>query len=248
MRVNSLLILIIIGIMPTFVLASGEWGYSNKISPDHWAELSKKYGRCKSGKVQSPIDLKKSQAISLKDKIVLDYKVSKANVVNNGHTIEFDLLEKNEIKLNGKTFQLIQFHFHADSEHTINGKHFPAELHLVHKAKDGELAVLGVLIKPGNHNLKQSFFDKVPKIGAKGAKTIDLNEILPVNKSHFFYKGSLTTPPCSEGVNWIVFSEPISIPTNRLKKFKCFYSHNYRETQQINKRKIYYSKNLVKNK
>ena len=160
---------------------SSHWSYDGQSSPDHWAELSTDYGRCKSGKTQSPIDLKHSTSVTLKDSIKLNYQKSHAKVINNGHTIEFDLEDENTITYNGKKFKLLQFHFHADSEHTINGKHAPAELHLVHKSNDGQLAVIGVLINVIDRETDIDFFDRLPTTKEKLSKIVDLKKILPAN-------------------------------------------------------------------
>lgn len=216
---------------------SGHWEYDGKESPDHWHELSPNYRACKVGHKQSPIDLDPESAILGKHSLEIKYHATPSIIVNNGHTIEFDMQEKNVVMINNKVFELIQLHFHADSEHTVRGYHYPAEMHLVHKSKDGELAVLGFLIEvasPTNATKDlDHIFDKIPKVGQKIETLMHLEALVPKDKNHYYYQGSLTTPPCSENVSWVVFDEHLKVPSSQLKKFKAYYSHNYRPTQKV---------------
>lgn len=218
------------------------WSYEGHESPDHWAELSTDYKRCQSGHHQSPIDLHTKDNPIGKQKLETFYHPTHTHIVNNGHTIEFDMDQKNIIKIDGKEFELIQLHFHADSEHTVDSNHFPAEMHLVHKAKDGKLAVLGLLIDVGQSKTFDHIFDKIPNIGEEVKVDLHLEKFLPENRARFTYEGSLTTPPCTEGVKWIIFEKHIRVPQAQLMKFRSYYSHNFRPTQKTYDRQVQYIK------
>lgn len=215
------------------------WSYDGKESPDHWAELSHDYETCTNGHHQSPIDLHINEAIPTHQELVIAYLPTHTHILNNGHTVEFDMDEPNFIAIDNKRFKLVQLHFHADSEHTVNGVHFPAEMHLVHKARDGQLAVLAFLIDPIESNVYDHIFDKIPHIGEQIKVDLHLEKFIPENKQRFFYEGSLTTPPCSENVLWLVFSQHLHVPKKQLQKFKAYYSHNFRPTQKMYERRVY---------
>lgn len=165
-------------------------------------------------------------------------------MVNNGHTIQANIAtQDNTIKLDGKTYTLQQFHFHTPSEHTINGKTTDMELHLVHQDKNGVLAVVGLLIKEGKENKKlAAVWDKMPKEESKEevplGQKLDARTLLPEDTSTYRYKGSLTTPPCSEGVNWSVVKQPIEMSKEQIEEFKEIFKMNSRPVQPVNEREI----------
>ena len=136
------------------------------------------------------------------------YSDSKADIINNGHTVQFNYDGGSTLTFNGKEFELLQFHFHADSEHTVGGTQFPLEVHLVHSNPDGSLAVIGIFFEEGDENaLLAAYFDNIPEHEDDhyaDSGTFNVGDILPSNMSYYHYTGSLTTPPCSEIVNWIV--------------------------------------------
>ena len=217
------------------------WSYDGEESPEHWAELSTHFGTCEKGRNQSPLDIHPDIATAKKHELKVFYHPTPTKIVNNSHTIEFDMEEPNYLFIEDHKYELVQFHFHADSEHTVDGTHYPAEMHLVHKDKRGELAVLGLLMDVSNEDQDHHFFDKVPHVNEELHTEIHLENLLPSDQTHYYYDGSLTTPPCTEGVRWVVFKEPISISKNQLKKFNAYYSHNFRETQKDFHRNIYVS-------
>ncbi len=216
------------------------WGYENNTDENHWARLSSAYLNCSTGKRQSPINLVRNGSSYSDHQFKLEYHRSGVDIVNNGHTVEFDLEEKNYLVIHNVKYELVQFHWHSHSEHTIDGKHYPLELHLVHK-NNNSLAVLGVLVDVVEEDINPHFFDNIPKRGKHAKTHIDLSKLVPKSTSHYHYKGSLTTPPCSEGVKWIVFDEHIKVSKKQLKKFNFFYDHNYRKTQPIYKRQVFYN-------
>ncbi len=216
------------------------WSYDKTTDEKHWAQLSNAYLNCSSGKRQSPINLSSKKSTHSKHNFQLKYHPSNVDIINNGHTVEFDLEEKNYLILHNIKFELVQFHWHSQSEHTVEGRHFPLELHLVHKNKNN-IAVLGVLVDIIEEDRKPHFFDNIPAIGKHQKTRVDLSQLIPQSKSHYYYQGSLTTPPCTEGVQWIVFDQHIKVSRKQLQKFTFFYDHNFRKTQPSYSRNIFYN-------
>jgi len=220
------------------------WTYSGSTGPSNWGHLKKDYSDCSDGKRQSPINIDTHNASKTKslNNIFVNYGNVKLEIINNGHTIQVNSDGTSQALLGGKVYKLLQFHFHSLSEHTINGKHTAMEAHLVHQAEDGELAVIAVMIKKGEYNnFMQKIFKFMPK--KAGGKTtnrfaINANDILPKDKSFYHYVGSLTTPPCTQIVQWYVLKEPITISSKQLSKFNSLYEGNFRPVQEIAGRKI----------
>jgi len=217
------------------------WGYEGHSGPNHWAELSDQFATCGSGTRQSPIDIRKGVAMKATlPNITFDYKPAALEVFNNGHTIQANYTSGSGIEIDGKHFDLLQFHFHTPSENTVEGRPYPMEMHLVHKNKQGKLAVVSVFIKRGKHNeVIQKLWDTMPdKVGDKHALSQHLTatDLLPSQRSFSHFKGSLTTPPCSEGVNWYVMDKPIELSQAQIKKFAKVIGHNARPVQSLNDR------------
>ena len=223
--------------------AAPHWTYDGLNGPDHWGALDEAYGTCASGTQQSPIDLKEGRLAPLAP-IEIKWTPFLPTVINNGHTIKVDTDKQGSMVLDGKTYTLLQFHFHHESEHTINGRHYPLEAHFVHQAKDGSLGVLGVFFKEGNANpALQKIWNLAPLDPGemKAEKRFKPGALLPRNRDYFRYEGSLTTPPCSEVVSWVVFSQPIEASKAQIDAFAGLYSHNYRPLQKANRRFILHS-------
>jgi len=218
------------------------WSYDEKTGSEHWGDLEDKYKICKIGNSQSPIDLsKKTSKKSDLKKLELHYKNVKLNIKNNGHTIQIDYPAGSYANFNGKKYDLLQFHFHVPSEHTFSKNAKPMEVHLVHKSKDEQLAVLGVLFDVRDENkFLAKFWDKLPVNGEnKNYNTvINISDILPENKTYYNYSGSLTTPPCSEGVNWHVMTTVNYVSQDQVDTFKEFFNHNARPTKPLNEREV----------
>ncbi len=220
------------------------WSHqSGETGPENWAKLCDSFSDC-AGKVQSPINIESGNATVTASLPALkfSYGTSKVNIVNNGHTVQFNIDNpNNNVMIGDKNYQLLQFHYHALSEHTINGKHFPLEVHFVHKHSDSDFAVIGVMFEEGKENalLKQYLKDFPKEKGTFGAdKTFGLLKQLPENKSYYHYNGSLTTPPCSEVVNWYVLNHTLEASKEQLAAFSKILHNNYRPVMPLNGRKV----------
>ena len=190
---------------PTGTILAQHWGYEGEAGPQNWGKLDAKFATCTSGKNQSPIDLKAFVEADIKP-LKLDYKARAADIVNNGHTVQINYASGSILSVDGISFELKQFHFHSPSENKINGKQFPLESHLVHSDKDGNLAVVAVMFQEGAANtLLGKLWEKMPnKAGEKSALPtgLSVSQLLPKERDYYRFNGSLTTPPCSEGVRW----------------------------------------------
>lgn len=240
----SILVSIVVLLLPLIALADEippRWGYGGMENPTQWGKLSPKFSKCELGVEQSPIDIKNTVKGS-STPIVFNYKSSPLVVLNNGHTIQADYAPGSSVSIDGEKYALLQFHFHTPSEHQIGGKAAAMEMHLVHRNAVGKLAVIGVLMNEGKeHPLINQVWqgisrsDKTNKIADT---TINAADLLPPNKSYYAYAGSLTTPPCSEGVKWHILTTPISVSDNQIRQFEKFYQVDARPLQPINNRQI----------
>jgi len=220
------------------------WGYEGPEGPSHWGDLSDQYATCKTGKSQSPIDIRSSKSASLAE-IKFSYKETGVDVVNNGHTIQQNYAKGSTISVGGKVYNLLQFHFHSPSEHTVDGKPYDMVAHLVHQAADGQLGVVGVLMKVGKNNaVVDSIWKNLPKAGEQktAATTLNAANLLPANLSFYNYSGSLTTPPCSEGVNWMVLKTPVEVSAEQVATFTNIFQKSVRPVQPLHDRVIHASK------
>ena len=218
------------------------WSYEGEGGPENWGELDKSYSACLEGSKQSPIDIAGAKVADLPD-LEFGYAPTTGAVVNNGHTIQVDLKAGATMKLAGSTFTLAQFHFHGPSEHTIGGKSYPLEVHFVHKDTTGRLAVVGVLIGEGAENKAYaSMLARLPdKANAPVQLTepLDLKAMLPAVQATYRYEGSLTTPPCSEGVAWNLMAQPITMSKAQIAELTSrFAEPNNRPTQQLGSRAL----------
>lgn len=225
----------IIAAVFTASCASGKWSYTGSNGPENWG------GTCADGKVQSPIDIT-APFKSGKSDLKLSYGTAAAEVENNGYGLKVKLSGDNTLTTKGKTFNLVQFHFHTPSEYAINGKRTAAVAHLVHASADGELAVVGLLYDEGAKNgLLAPIFDAAPaQAGGKKALANKLNvkAMLPRSRAHYAFMGSLTTPPCSEGVNWFVMKSVQKLSADQLKVMTDIVPDSARPLQPRNDREI----------
>ena len=223
------------------------WSYQGETGPAHWAEIEKD-SDC-SGRHQSPVNIIEIHTrIGSDEEMALEifYEDSTRihDVVNNGHSIQYNFELGDYIKFNGQQYDLKQIHFHEPSEHTINGVRYPIEMHMVHTSRDGNLTVLGIMGIEGINSAPFQFLENYLPVKAGGSKTIDspfnLNMNLPEERDKFFYySGSLTTPPCSEHVNWIVFKTPITLSLEQVKVLQELMPvNNYRNEQPLNDRVV----------
>ena len=222
--------------------AGHEWSYEGAHGPVHWGDLKKDYAVCKTGKNQSPIDITGAVKADLPP-IQFAYKAAPLSIINNGHSIQVNYPEGSFINVDGKPYQLVQFHFHHPSEEKIKGKSFDMVAHLVHKNAEGKLAVVAVLLKKGQANpIMKTLWEHLPKVEGKeeisANVTIDPSALLPAQRGYYTYTGSLTTPPCSEGVTWLVLKTPVEISGAQIDRFVHFYKHNARPIQPLNGRVV----------
>jgi len=218
------------------------WGYEGKGGPHNWGKIKSDFKACRLGKYQSPIDVNETVHAGL-PVLKFDYQPAPLTVVNNGHTIQVNYPEGSQFVVDGTKFNLLQFHFHTPSENAINGKRFDMELHFVHQNDEGALGVVAVMIEEGDENAAAKIiWDKLPK-HAGGPQTyadtiIDAASFLPDDRTYYRFMGSLTTPPCSEGVHWHVMKAPIAFSKAQIDNFKSLFSMNARPLQKQNNRLI----------
>ncbi len=220
---------------------AAHWAYEGEGGPKNWGGLKPEFAKCSTGLRQSPIDIRDGIKVQL-DPVQIDYRPSAFRVIDNGHTVQVNMAPGNLIEVIGRRYELLQFHFHRPSEERINGRQFEMVAHLVHKDAEGRLAVIAVLLDRGSaHPLVQTVWNNLPlekgeEVPAKAL--IDLNVLLPPERAYFTYMGSLTTPPCSEGVLWMVMKEPVTISTEQISVFSRLYPMNARPIQSASGRLI----------
>lgn len=217
------------------------WEYAGEAGPEHWGTLTPAFSPCSTGTRQSPIDITNVAVSDTSGDLVFHYGTTPLQMINNGHTIQINTSPGNTITLEGEQYELVQFHFHNPSEHAINGQRAAMELHLVHKNQAGNLAVVGVLMQPGaSHPLLSSFWQSLPAEGQ--SREIDayipLMNLLPAERGYYTYSGSLTTPPCSEGVRWIVMKQPIQLTQAQIDHYGSMLGGTARPLQERNNRGI----------
>ena len=223
------------------VVTPAHWTYEGEEGPAHWGEIDPTYATCGTGASQSPIDI---SAPSEKDlaNIVFHYQPSEVNILNNGHTVQVNYDEGSYIELDGIRYNVAQFHYHAPSEHAIDGKLFAAEIHIVHKDAKGQLAVVGIMLEEGAENAAFApFISNLPteKTDVKDAGVkINAADFLPAVQTTFRYSGSLTTPPCTEGVHWLVMTTPVELSTAQLSALDALFDDNNRPLQNLNGRPL----------
>lgn len=212
---------------PTNAAESPHWGYEQQIGPTQWANINPEYSQCKSGKNQTPINITQSYATTHKHPIQIEYKLAPQDIVFNGHTIQVNTKDHDEddfIRIDGEKFVLQQFHFHTPSENQIEGRSFPLELHFVNASVEGDLAVLAVMFNLGKANPEWDKFwqdlSPIPEHKSQLTQDIDLEKLMPKNQHYYRFSGSLTTPPCTEGVIWLVMKNSMTISQQQLEQFK----------------------------
>jgi carbonic anhydrase len=225
------------------------WSYQGATGPEHWASLSEDFAACGEGRQQSPIDLPEDTAVgaSTDKAITIDYHPVTAELVNNGHTVQANVSPGSRIIIDGTPYDLKQFHFHLPSEHTEDGGHTAMEMHFVHADEAGDLAVVGVLME--NEAGASAFADLWERLPAwEGGEAqinepFDLTEFLPDDRDQYQYDGSLTTPPCTEGVKWIVLDDPVSVTPHQVTTYRQIFHKSNRPTQPLNDRVVTIAEN-----
>ncbi|WP_074406203.1 carbonic anhydrase [Aquimarina megaterium] len=221
------------------------WSYVGETSPEHWAEIEKN-SEC-GGKFQSPINIVSLDAIvdtNLKPLAIHYVSNTKIHdVVNNGHSIQYNFEKGDYLMYKGDKYDLKQIHFHESSEHTINGIRYPIVIHMVHTNSKGEYLVFAVMAKEGKTSAPFRFLESYLPLRKGETKAIgkpfNLSYNLPENKGYYTYMGSLTTPPCTQGVNWVIFKEPITISLEQVNILRDLMPlNNYRNEQPLNGREV----------
>ena len=236
---------------PAPLAHDAHWGYQGDVAPEYWADLDPDFALCRVGKEQSPIDL--TNAVPIEDSgirrrlgdtvLALEGRAHVMDLVDNGHTIQVTNDTPMTIELGETHYELVQYHFHAPSEHTIDGEHAPLEIHFVHKSAAGGLAVLGMLVEEGEHNvILEPVIAALPD-GPDDARHIeglelDMNELRPMPQRYYRYNGSLTTPPCSEEVRWLIMVDKRQVSAEQMKAIVSRLHHNNRPVQPLGERAI----------
>jgi carbonic anhydrase len=217
------------------------WAYEGEGAPGNWSKLRSEYAACGTGKRQSPIDIREGIKVSL-EPIRFEYKASQFRIVDNGHTVQVNVGEGLAMHVMGKRYELIQFHFHRPSEERVAGRLYDMVVHLVHKSDEGQLAVVAVLLEKGvEHPLVQTLWNNMPleqDTEVSPAEAINLAQLLPENRNYWTYMGSLTTPPCTEGVLWMVMKQALPVSAEQVAIFSRLYRNNARPVQPSNGRLI----------
>jgi len=219
------------------------WGYEGKTGPDHWASLAAEFGTCGTGQNQSPVDL--SRIVEAEQPpVTFHYDSTPLTVTNNGHSVQVDYAPGSYIEVGNHRFELKQFHFHSPSEHEVAGHDYPMEGHLVHADEKGNLAVIGVLYEEGGENeVIRSVWDHMPTEAGHeemiDGVMVNADGLLPEARSFYRYNGSLTTPPCTEGVTWMVMKQPVRVSRQEVEQFHALMGvDNNRPVQPLNARLV----------
>ena len=231
--------------------ATPHWDYGTEHGPAKWASLAPEFATCASGKSQSPIDIasaKTEPAAALKTsyapaELRVVHHEHVADGINNGHTVQVNYEGADALAIGDETFTLLQYHFHSPSENTVNGKHYPMEMHLVHKSQAGKLAVLAVFFEEGAENAAYApVWANLPREKGKefhlAHVKVNVDDLLPKERTTWRFDGSLTTPPCTEDVQWLVLTQPAQLSAQQIAAFRAVIDHNNRPTQPLNGRKV----------
>ena len=253
MKSVILVLSLFIGMCQLITAKPHSWSYEGQLGPENWGDLDPDYEIAKTGKRQSPIDLNADSAITSQlARIEFNYEASPLSVVNNGHTFQVNNRSNSHILIEGQRYNLLQYHFHIPSEHTVEGEYYPMEMHFVHQNAAGELAVVGVFLDEGLHNpvLQKAWDYLSAKEGTLNDPQTLINpiDLLPFQAKfasmlvRYQYNGSLTTPPCSEGVLWLVLKKPIEVSKEQIDLFESIFEMNARPVQPHNQRFLLESK------
>jgi len=217
------------------------WSYSGQTGPQAWGRLKPEFRQCAVGQRQSPIDIREGIALDLEE-VQFDYQPGSFSVIDTGHTVQVEVAAGNSIEVNGRRYALQQFHFHRPSEERIDGRQFEMDVHLVHRDAEGRMAVVAVLLERGAAQpLLQTVWNNLPleKHEPQAARVqIDPSQLLPADRRYYTYMGSLTTPPCTEGVLWLVMQQPVTVSGQQIDIFSRLYPMNARPIQRATGRMI----------
>ena len=217
---------------------SRHWTYEGDAGSEKWGELDSAYQACGTGTEQSPIDIKSYQMAAIED-LKFDWQPAAYPVANNGHTIQINVPSGSTLSLGTEQFAFRQFHFHSPSEHSLNGERSAMEVHFVHALGSKKFVVMAVLLNPGQRNETfATLMGSAPgKLGTQPiSQPVDIKTLLPASRAVFRYRGSLTTPPCTENVDWIVFENMVEVAQTDINIFKLIFPMNARPAQKVNRR------------
>jgi carbonic anhydrase len=247
--VRSALCATVLSVLPTLGNAQqskAHWSYTGEDNPAEWGKLDAAYATCSIGKKQSPINITNPETTDL-PALQFNYSAVSLNIIDNGHTIQVNYAAGSTVKVGDKTYTLKQFHFHHPSEEQINGKGYDMVAHLVHADDEGRLAVVAVLLTSGASNaFLASIWKNFPAAKEKAIEdasvSVNVADLLPSDHAYYTYLGSLTTPPCSEGVTWYVLKTPVQLSSEQVAAFAKIYPMNARPIQPLNDRGLLASK------
>ena len=226
---------------PPPVARGTHWSYEGDSGPANWSKINVDWAKCGNGSRQSPIDIRDGMKVEL-EQISFDYHPSSFNVVDNGHTVQVGVSGGNYITVQNRMFELQQFHFHRPSEERINGKAFEMVVHLVHRDAEGRLAVLALLLERGAPQATiQTVWNNLPLEKFETMQPtilLDPAEMLPARRDYYTYMGPMSSPPCSEGVLWLVMKQPVQASPAQMALFSRLYPLNARPIQPANGRII----------
>jgi carbonic anhydrase len=214
------------------------WDYGLELGPEHWAGIKSEFATCGTGREQSPVDISGEMGTAAAP-ISFEYAEGEASVVNNGHTVQVNVAPGSKLSFGDGEYDLLQFHFHTPSETTFEGLHYPLEAHFVHRNAEGKLAVVAVMIRAGAAGSIDTL--PVPELAGETTKiqgAINPEDFLPPETGYITFNGSLTTPPCSEGVRWIVLKSPVTTEPEVLSRFAAVIGRNNRPTHPLNGRML----------
>ena len=219
-----------------------EWGYEGAGAPENWAAMSSEFALCETGANQSPVNLTGAESADLPDP-QFDYSSQATSIDNLGHTLQVGVEPGSTMTVNDRQYELVQFHFHTPSEHRLQGNEYPAEVHFVHRGPDDGLAVVGAFIEEGTQNeVLANIWDQLPSQPeeSRDLQSVDMNiaELVPQESQYYLYSGSLTTPPCSEDVNWMVMEQPIEMSSEQIERLRSIIGTSNRPVQPLGNREL----------
>ena len=229
--------------VPSLSQEPPHWGYAGKDGPQSWGKLDSTYSACSMGHAQSPINITTTKKMDLPS-LEFDYNVSPLNIIDNGHSIQVNYAVGSTLKVGDKSYVLKQFHFHHPSEEHVNGRGYDMVAHLVHADASGHVAVVAVLMHKGatDNAFIGTVWKNIPKEKEKAVDiagvSVNVKDLLPADHGYYTFAGSLTTPPCSEGVTWFVLKTPVEISPAQLSEFAKLYPRDARPIQPSNHREI----------
>lgn len=235
---------IVLSCLTVTALAQGpHWTYEGEHGPSHWSELDKNFTECRLGHAQSPIDIRGAEAKADAPDLEFQYHAMPLALINNGHTVQVSESGAGTLTIGGHAYTLVQFHFHTPSEERIQGKSYDLVAHLVHTDEAGRLAVVAVLFKAGHENAAlKTVFDNMPVAAGPEHKVegvqFNVADLLPATHGYYHFLGSLTTPPCTEGVAWYVLKTPVEASRAQIGLLHKLYNHNNRPVQALNGREV----------